>query len=153
MNDVADRFGLRKYIQTCRKVTGARWNEARQKWEVTYKKTDGRRMLISSMGGITDGEVGEDIVEECDVFINASGYLNNWRWPDIPGREQFQGILSHSANYDPSLDLRGKRVAVIGNGSSGIQVTAAVQKVAGHVSAFIQKFGNSNDRKAYILNS
>lgn len=138
MNDVADRFGLRKYIQTCRKVTGARWNETRQKWEVTYKKTDGRRVLISSMGGITDGEVGEDIVEECDVFINASGYLNNWRWPDIPGREKFQGILSHSANYDPTLDLQGKRVAVIGNGSSGIQVTAAVQKVAGHVSAFIR---------------
>jgi cation diffusion facilitator CzcD-associated flavoprotein CzcO len=138
LNDVADRFGLRKYIQTCRKVVGARWNETKQKWEVTSKKTDGRRTVISSKDGITDGEVGEDIIEECDVFINASGYMNNWRWPDIPGREKFQGTLSHSANYDPNLDIRGKRVAVIGNGSSGIQVTAAVQKVASHVSVFIR---------------
>ncbi|KAL3442928.1 steroid monooxygenase [Aspergillus insuetus] len=138
LNDVADRFGLRKYIETCRKVTGARWNEATQKWEVTSRRTDGRRTVISSRDGITDGEVGEEIVEECDVFINASGYLNNWRWPDIPGRADFQGILAHSANYDPTLDLRGKRVAVIGNGSSGIQVTAAVQKVASHTSAFIR---------------
>ncbi|CAL5867470.1 uncharacterized protein PFLUO_LOCUS1689 [Penicillium psychrofluorescens] len=135
LEDVANRFGLRKYIQPCRKVTGARWDEGKQKWLVTSKQTDGRRIVVSAKG---DGESGEDIVEECDVFINASGLMNNWKWPDLPGREEYQGILAHSANYDPQLDLQGKKVAVIGNGSSGIQVTAAVQKVAGHVSAYIR---------------
>lgn len=62
------------------------------------------------------------------MFINASGYLNSWRWPSVSGRENYQGILTHGANYDPDIDLWGKRVAVIGNGSSGIQVTVAVQK-------------------------
>ncbi|KAF9891925.1 hypothetical protein FE257_002888 [Aspergillus nanangensis] len=137
LEDVTHRFGLGKYIQTCRKVVGARWDETSQKWHVTSKRTDGRRTIISSKNTV-DGEVGEDIVEECDIFVNASGYMNNWKWPDVPGRDQYQGILAHSANYDPTLDLRGKKVAVIGNGSSGIQLTAAVQKVAGHVAAYIR---------------
>ncbi|KAJ5634435.1 hypothetical protein N7528_002277 [Penicillium herquei] len=137
VEDVVDAFQLRKYITTCRKITSARWDEQKQKWIITSKNTDGRLAVVSAKG-VTDGEVGNEIVEECDVFINASGYLNNWRWPDIPGRENYQGILAHSANYDTSIDLKGKRVAVIGNGSSGIQATAAVQKVASHVGAYIR---------------
>jgi cation diffusion facilitator CzcD-associated flavoprotein CzcO len=137
LENVADRFGLRKYIQTSRKVIGAYWDEQIQKWSVISKRTDGRRTVIST-NGIHDGEDGEDIVEECDVFINASGLMNNWRWPDLPGRELFQGKLAHSANYNPKIDLIGKRVAVIGNGSSGIQVTAAAQKVASHVSVYLR---------------
>lgn len=137
IEDVVDTFQLRKYMTTCRKITSARWDEHKQKWIVTSRNTDGRLAVVSAKG-ITDGEVGDEIAEECDVFINASGYLNNWRWPDIPGRENYQGTLAHSANYDTSIDLKGKRVAVIGNGSSGIQATAAVQKVASHVGAYIR---------------
>jgi cation diffusion facilitator CzcD-associated flavoprotein CzcO len=46
--------------------------------------------------------------------------------------------MVHSANYDPDLDLSGKKVAVIGNGSSGIQVTSAVQKVAAKMSVYMR---------------
>jgi cation diffusion facilitator CzcD-associated flavoprotein CzcO len=137
MEDVADKYNLRQYITTGRKVVGARWLEDKQKWQVLSKNTDGRRNVVSSYG-ITDGEVGDDIVEECDVFINASGFFNHWRWPKTPGRHNFKGVMVHSANYDPELDLRGKRVAVIGNGSSGIQVTAAVQKVAKSLSVYMR---------------
>lgn len=137
LENVVERFNLKKYITTQRKIVGAKWIDEKQVWEVTSRATDGRRTVISA-AGLADGEVGEYIVEECEFFINASGYLNNWRWPNIPGREQYEGTLTHSANYDPSLDLTGKRVAVIGNGSSGIQVTAAVQKVASEVSVYLR---------------
>jgi cation diffusion facilitator CzcD-associated flavoprotein CzcO len=137
MEDVADRFGLRKYIHTSRKVVGSYWNESKQKWQIISKMTDGRRTVVSS-ADIVEGEVGDEIVEECDVFINASGLMNHWRWPDLPGRENYKGVLAHSANYDPSLDLSGKKVAVIGNGSSGIQVTAAVQPLASQLSVYIR---------------
>ncbi|KAH8802547.1 steroid monooxygenase-like protein [Xylogone sp. PMI_703] len=137
LEDVTDKFHLRKYITTRQKVIGASWIENKQKWEVKSRRTDGRRNVISSYG-ITDGEIGEDIIEECDIFINASGFFNHWKWPNVPGRESYVGVLLHSANYEPSINLRGKRVAVIGNGSSGIQVTAAVQKVAAHTSAYIR---------------
>lgn len=46
--------------------------------------------------------------------------------PDIQGLDSFEGTLCHTARYDTSLDLEGKRVAVIGMGSSGIQVTAEI---------------------------
>lgn len=45
-----------------------------------------------------------------------------WRWPQIEGLSDFEGKLCHTANYDPDLNVDGKRVAVIGIGSSGVQV-------------------------------
>jgi cation diffusion facilitator CzcD-associated flavoprotein CzcO len=137
MNAVADKYNLRRYITPSRKIVESRWLEDEQKWQITSRMTDGRRTVISSQG-VTEGEVGEDIIEECDVFINASGFFNHWRWPNTPGRESFKGRMVHSADYDVSLDLKGKRVAVIGNGSSGIQVTAAVQPLASQMTVFIR---------------
>lgn len=137
LENVADQFELRKYISLSQKVTKAVWLEDTQKWQITSRRTDGRRNIISTPG-VTDGELGGDIVEEADIFINASGFFNNWRWPIIPGRADYKGILAHSATYDPSLELQGKKVAVIGNGSSGIQCTAAIQKVASKLSVYIR---------------
>jgi cation diffusion facilitator CzcD-associated flavoprotein CzcO len=48
--------------------------------------------------------------------------------PDIKGLHSFEGILAHTAKYDENIDLKGKRVAVIGSGSSGIQLIAEIQK-------------------------
>jgi len=42
--------------------------------------------------------------DSCDVFISASGALNDWKWPDIPGLHSFKGKLLHSANWDESYD-------------------------------------------------
>jgi cation diffusion facilitator CzcD-associated flavoprotein CzcO len=137
MEDVAEKFHLNKYITTRRKITKAVWDEHKKKWIITSRRTDGRRNAISARG-VSEGETGPEVVEECDVFINASGFFNNWRWPNTPGRDKYQGVLVHSADYPVGLNLRGKKVAVIGNGSSGIQVTAAVQKVASKVVAYIR---------------
>ena len=137
-DDVAEKFDLKKYIKTCRKVVGARWLEEHQKWQVVSKMTDGRRSVISSIDVTTEGEVGEDIIEECDIFINATGFFNNWRWPKIPGRDTFKGPLVHSAAWDDSIDLKGKRVAVIGNGSTGIQVVATIQPLVKELKVFIR---------------
>lgn len=51
-----------------------------------------------------------------------------WKWPDIPGLHEFKGKLYHTATYDDSVDLKGKRVAVIGSGSSGVQTVATICK-------------------------
>lgn len=66
--------------------------------------------------------------DAAEFFINAGGVLNNWKWPSIPGLEEFKGKLMHSANYEEGYDLDGKRVAVIGAGSSGVQIVAAIQQ-------------------------
>ena len=76
LDNTADKFGLRKYITLSRKVVGARWLEEKNKWQNTSRQSDGRRNVISSFG-IDNGEIGSEIVEECDVFINASGFFNH----------------------------------------------------------------------------
>ncbi|KAJ5620784.1 cyclohexanone monooxygenase, partial [Penicillium lagena] len=53
----------------------------------------------------------------CDILISASGVLNSWKYPNIPGLDLYQGTLMHSANWDNSYDLTDKTVAVIGDGS------------------------------------
>jgi cation diffusion facilitator CzcD-associated flavoprotein CzcO len=61
------------------------------------------------------------------VLIAASGILNWWKWPDIPGFHDFKGHKVHSAKWDHSYDVTGKKVALIGGGSSGIQILPNIQ--------------------------
>ena len=57
---------------------------------------------------------------------------SNWRWPEIPGLQDFKGELVHSANWPKNFEHTGKKVAIIGNGSSGVQIVPALQ--SGEVS-------------------
>lgn len=57
----------------------------------------------------------------------GTGTLNNWKYPKIEGLSQFKGSLMHTANWDASVDLKGKTVAVIGNGASAVQLVPAIQ--------------------------
>lgn len=72
-------------------------------------------------------ETGEELEDEAEYFINAGGVLNNFKWPDIPGLHDFKGKLMHSAAYEEGYDLKDKKVAVVGAGSSGVQIVARIQ--------------------------
>ena len=61
-----------------------------------------------------------------DVVITATGVLHHPVYPDIPGRDQFAGTQFHSARWDHSFDYRGKKVGVIGTGSTAIQIVGAM---------------------------
>lgn len=65
---------------------------------------------------------------KCDVFVYAVGRLNNWKLPQIAGLEEFKGKIVHTANWPKDLDVSGKNVAVIGNGSSALQCVAKIHK-------------------------
>ncbi|MBL8151697.1 MAG: NAD(P)/FAD-dependent oxidoreductase [Blastocatellia bacterium] len=71
-----------------------------------------------------------------DIVIPALGPLHTPKYPDIKGISDFAGVSFHSARWNHSHDLQGKRVAVIGNGSSGVQIIPEVAKVADHVTVF-----------------
>ena len=135
--NVVNKFNLEKYFTTSRKVVGAKWIEDQQKWQVLSRATDGRHTVRAVLDS-NEGEVGDPVVEDCDVFINATGFWNNWRWPKIPGRKNFRGNIVHSADWLTGLSLEGKRVAVIGNGSTGIQVVAAAQKLSKEIKVFVR---------------
>lgn len=70
-------------------------------------------------------------------LIICSGFASKVYIPDFPGMSKFKGRLHHSAQWPrDGLDLRGKRVAVIGTGSSGVQIIQAVGPVAGQLTVF-----------------
>ncbi|KAF2992994.1 hypothetical protein E8E13_000981 [Curvularia kusanoi] len=138
IESVADQHDLRRYIKTGHKATKAEWVEERQTWRITINTTDGRDLIISSQG-VTEGETSTNFTDECDVFVNCSGFFNNWKWPQVADRDKFQGNLYHTAAWPEGgdKDLEGKIVALIGNGSSGVQVLPAiidrVKKVYVHI--------------------
>lgn len=63
---------------------------------------------------------------------------SNWQWPEIEGLNDFKGPKFHTAAYDEKFDLTGKRVAVIGIGSSGIQVTAAIAPIVDRIYTWVR---------------
>ncbi|KAK6071878.1 steroid monooxygenase [Seiridium cupressi] len=118
----AEKHDLLKYVQFRTQVVDARWDELEGVW----------RFQIENL------ETGEVFDDYGHYFINASGYLNNWKWPNIDGLNSFGGELLHSAAWKPETNLDGKRVAVIGYGSSGIQVVTAIQPKVRSLTTFIR---------------
>ncbi|KAH7376842.1 cyclohexanone monooxygenase [Plectosphaerella cucumerina] len=122
LNHVVDKYGARKYMKFQHVFKGARWCEDKGKWDVELLR-------------LTDGQIVHDAA---DVFIKATGTLNKWQWPAIPGLHDFTGKLLHSARWDESFDATGKTVAVIGNGSTGIQIVPALQPKAKRIDSYIR---------------
>lgn len=71
------------------------------------------------------------------VKVNTA-IFSNWHLPKIDGMDTFQGVVAHSACYPEDLDLTGKRIAVVGNGSSGIQLTTKVQPDVQHLFTWVR---------------
>ncbi len=110
-----EKYGLAPHIRFGADVRDARWDEARQRWSVSTR--DGRRftarVLISGMGGLSNPVI-----------------------PDLKGKSDFQGVQFHSAQWRHDVDLKGKRVAVIGTGASAIQFVPQIQKLAARVDLY-----------------
>ncbi len=73
---------------------------------------------------------------EADFLIGATGILHHPAFPDIKGLDSFNGKMFHTAQWDPSVDLSGKRVGVIGTGSTAAQIIPELTKEAKKVSVF-----------------
>ncbi|KAH0841216.1 putative sterigmatocystin biosynthesis monooxygenase stcW [Fonsecaea pedrosoi] len=119
---VAQKFGVRKYMKFNHRVTNAEWNEEQGKWHLMIK----------------DLTTDKEFPDVADVLVLGWGMLNNWEWPKVKGLHSFKGPYMHSANYDTSFDPTGKRVAVVGGGSTGIQILPHIQKVASHVDHYMR---------------
>jgi cation diffusion facilitator CzcD-associated flavoprotein CzcO len=104
---VAESNDLLKYVQFKHTVVGAEWQEADGKWKVKVMK---------------DNNPDDTFYDYADFFINGGGVLNKWRWPQIKGLHDFKGKLLHSARWNEGVDVQGKKVLVIGVGSSGVQI-------------------------------
>ncbi|BDD61661.1 hypothetical protein MAP00_006699 [Monascus purpureus] len=119
---VVQKYGCMRYIKLKQRTVEAVWDENNSKWNLKVQNVDN----------------GSTYPDTCDVLISATGALNEWKWPNIPGLHDFKGKLLHSASWDESYDYGGKKVAVIGNGSSGIQIVPAMLPHVSHIDHYIR---------------
>jgi cation diffusion facilitator CzcD-associated flavoprotein CzcO len=99
---VVEQYGVAPHIRLNTEVLGARWHS-------------GRWVLDTSSGPVT-----------AKVLVSAAGPLVEPKLPDFPGLERFQGPAFHTARWDHSASLKGKRVAAIGTGASAIQFVPTI---------------------------
>lgn len=110
----ADKYRLRPHLRLGTKVERAVFDEDADVWRVHTDR-------------------GEIVAR---FLIGAVGPLDQPKNPDIPGIETFAGKIVHTARWDHGHDLRGKRVAVIGTGASGLQVIPEIAPVAAHLDVY-----------------
>ncbi|KAG8159088.1 hypothetical protein KVR01_010749 [Diaporthe batatas] len=118
------KFGLGKYLKMSHCVEETTWKE---------DKTQGRWEVVTR--NLVTGEVFKDW---CHVLVHATGYLNKPAWPKVPGIDDFEGLKTHSADYDTNIQLAGKEVLLIGAGSSGVQILPAIQPIVKSVTVFVR---------------
>lgn len=104
-----DKYDLRRDIRFEVEVTRSVFNERTAKWEVTFRSSGGEIETIRA-----------------NAVISAVGQLNRPSMPPIAGIDRFQGPLFHTAQWDPSVELKGKRVAIIGTGASAMQTGPSI---------------------------
>lgn len=115
MRACARHFGIYRDAIFGVEVASAHWDEATAVWHV--QATDGRSWRTRAL-------------------VAGVGQLSRPGWPDIRGRDDFKGEDFHSAEWDHSVSLRGKRVGVIGTGASAIQFIPEVARQAKHLTVF-----------------
>jgi 4-hydroxyacetophenone monooxygenase len=101
---VADKYELRDNTRFSTEVEECVYDEKRAMWQVHVRDPDGKKAKL-----------------EANAVISAVGQLNRPRYPDVKGRDTFKGPSFHSARWNYDIDLKGKRVAVIGTGASAFQ--------------------------------
>lgn len=128
------------------RVVGAEWDDEENKWYLKVQAPNGTvfddscDILINGMGVlkyVTIVSFSPKVPPSTDLIVFLAHY-SNWKWPSIEGLSTFKGTLLHSANYDTDFDLTGKRVAVIGSGSSGIQIVPAIRAQVKNVGAYLR---------------
>ncbi len=116
LNHVADRFDLKRDIRFGTRVSEAHYDEAANRWHVTT-------------------EAGEHLTAK--FLITAVGCLSSANVPNTPGLDSFAGRWYHTGQWpQDGVDFTGKRVGLVGTGSTGIQATPVIAATAAHLTVF-----------------
>lgn len=116
---IADEHGIRDRIRFGTTVDSATWDDDERHWRLDLVDQDGNRSTISA-----------------PIVISAVGAFNKPKLPDIPGLADFAGPVAHTSRWPEGMDLAGKRVGVIGNGASAMQLVPAIADAVESVTVF-----------------
>lgn len=114
LRHVTKKHDLYKYMRFNTELQTAVWDDELQHWVVSCS----------------------DITYHARYLFTCLGLLSKPNYPDIAGISSFDGAIVHTARWDKNLDLKGKKVGIIGNGSTGVQVMTAIAPEVGHLTSF-----------------
>ncbi len=115
VKDVAAKYGVYPKVHFGVEVDEATFDEQNHLWRLRLK--DGSQL-------------------SCRYLVGATGGLITPKMPDIPGLDSFKGKRIHTAQWDESYDLTGKRVAIIGTGATAVQLVPAIAAKVGHLDVY-----------------
>ena len=118
LEGVVERFDLGPDLRLNTRVRRAEWDEAAQLWQVEVEGPGGVETLTAN------------------VVIAGSGLFNPPKTPAIPGLDSFAGPRFHTAEWPENIDLKGKRIGVVGTGASAMQSVPALAPEAAHLTVF-----------------
>ena len=118
LDHVSRKYGVFENTKFNHDMTDATFDESRNLWQLQFTTADGPKAI------------------EANVMISATGLFANPMFPNIDGKEDFTGDLIHPSRWPRDLSLKGKRVAIIGNGSTGVQMVGAIAKEAAQTYVF-----------------
>jgi 4-hydroxyacetophenone monooxygenase len=115
----AEKHNLRQHVRFGTTVNEATWDEAAKVWRLKVTRADGASEILTG-----------------SAMISAVGQLNQPSLPDIKGRDSFAGPSFHSARWRHDVDIKGKRVIVIGTGASAFQFVPEIAAKVGDLTVF-----------------
>jgi 4-hydroxyacetophenone monooxygenase len=118
LKKVALEYDIRSHIRLNTELTSSRWDDRRRRWISTLKTGDGEETFEST------------------TLVSAIGQLNDPSRAHFDGEEKFGGLILHSALWSNDIDLKGKRVAVIGTGATAMQLVPSVASQAGSLTVY-----------------
>lgn len=119
LEHVVEKYNLRQYMQFNTEMTSATWDDSSKCWIIE---------------AVRHGDHTETY--HARFVVTALGLLSKTNFPDIKGIETFRGEMHHTAKWPKDIDLTGKRVGIIGNGSTGVQVITAIAPIVKSLVCF-----------------
>ncbi|MFD5572380.1 flavin-containing monooxygenase [Streptomyces cadmiisoli] len=119
LDHVVDTFGIRHRYAFNTEVLSAEYSDDDQSWTVSFVRPDGSRDAMVA-----------------DAVISAVGIFNPPKLPDLPGKDDFEGPSFHSELWPDGLDVTGKRVGIVGNGATAMQIVPAIADRVEHLTIF-----------------
>ncbi len=114
----ADEFNVRENIRFGIEVSRIDWQADSQSWLVSYMGPEGEGTL------------------DAPILVSAVGQISLSKTPDIPGLKDFKGPLFHSSQWPKDLDIRGKKIAIVGTGASSMQIAPSIADEVGELTIF-----------------
>lgn len=119
LKEVAERHGIASGVRVGHALEAARFDASTSRWKLEFSRADGSR-----------------VQHEANVVVSAAGLFSTPTTPDLPGKESFEGEILHPTQWTSEHSAAGKRVAVVGNGSTGVQLLAPIAEEADRTLVF-----------------